>query len=910
MAWQMVDLTRLTAALADRYRIEREVGAGGMAIVYQARDLRHDRDVALKVLRPELAAALGSDRFLREIRITARLTHPHILPLLDSGAVDGALFYVMPFVEGVSLRDRLAHEQQLPIADAVSIARGVALALGYAHTAGLIHRDIKPENILLPGGEAVVADFGIARAVSEAAGERLTESGLAVGTPAYMSPEQASADAHLDARSDLYSLGCVLYEMLAGEPPFGGRTMQAITARKMSDPVPSLQTVRDTVPPELEAIVGRALARNPADRFNSAQQFADALAQATVHTESTGWPVTPTTASAFPRTARGRWTWAMAAALAIVAAVSGFYAIRARNGDIDLHLSVTTPPGTELRAGRSVIALSPDGRTLVFAAGHRDSMRLYVRRLDEFRAVPIPGTEGGDSPFFSPDGRSVGFFHRKERRLMRVALAGGAPSTVARDVGTGAGPGAWSASDTIYFPNFPSTQIFKVAAAGGAIVPVTHGPPPDGWFRVAVHPLPDGRNALVTVVTGLTAHVDVVSLASGEHTRLLDDAVDPRVVSGGILLYKVYEHPEVLAVPFDPKELKVTGEPVVVIDSVSSPLGWPLVSFLDLADNGTLAYVPLKAWFDTTWVRMMLVRRDGAIEPVRLPRGGGVRFSPDGKRLVYGALGRHTPDILVLDLEHGTEHRITGDEGRDMWPIFSYDGREVLFNSDRVGGTDILSLYRAPADGSGRPERLRTDSSEHQQPFTWARSGQELLYTQGPASNSSMRIWVLPMAGDRPPHLLFPDSASGTQPAVSADGRWLAWVSDATGRSEVMVRRYPDGPDVRASKDGGVEPVWDRSGRELYFRDLRANGVEVVTFEPSDPPTIGTPRTLFTGRFVNCESWCRNYDVSPDGRRFVMVGWPDPRADTAAGRTAGSTEIRIVPHWDRELRAQLRAAAR
>src|SRR5213593_4105579 len=275
----MSETTRLTAALAGRYAIERELGAGGMATVYLARDLKHDREVGLKVLRPELAAVLGAARFLQEIRISARLDHPHILTLIDSGESEGFVWYVLPYVRGESLRNKLTREQQLSIEETVRIATQVASALDYAHRHGVIQRDIKPENILLHEGEAMLADFGIALAVREAGGNRLTETGLSLGTPQYMSPEQATGEHQLDARSDIYSLGAVLYEMIAGEPPFSGATTQAVIAKLLTERPTRLRVIRSAVPPGVEEAVTRALEKTRADRFRSAAEVVDALSR-------------------------------------------------------------------------------------------------------------------------------------------------------------------------------------------------------------------------------------------------------------------------------------------------------------------------------------------------------------------------------------------------------------------------------------------------------------------------------------------------------------------------------------------------------------------------------------------------------------------------------------------------------
>jgi serine/threonine protein kinase len=270
-------LSRLQSALADRYRLDREAGAGGMATVYLAQDIRHGRPVAVKVLRPELAAVIGAERFLAEIKLTANLQHPHILPLFDSGEADGYLFYVMPYVEGETLRDRLTREKQLPVADAIRITTEVASALDYAHRHGVIHRDIKPENILLHDGQALVADFGIALAASKAGGSRMTETGMSLGTPHYMSPEQAMGEREITARSDVYALGAVLYEMLSGDPPFTGSTAQAVVARVVTESPRSLTAQRHTIPRNIEAAVMTALEKLPADRFATAAEFAEAL---------------------------------------------------------------------------------------------------------------------------------------------------------------------------------------------------------------------------------------------------------------------------------------------------------------------------------------------------------------------------------------------------------------------------------------------------------------------------------------------------------------------------------------------------------------------------------------------------------------------------------------------------------
>ncbi len=385
-------LERLKSALASRYSIEYELGGGGMATVYLAEDLKHHRQVALKVLRPELAAAMGPERFLREIEIAAQLHHPHILPLYDSGEADGVLYYVMPYVEGESLRDRLNREKQLAIDDALQVAREVADALSYAHSHSVIHRDIKPENILLESGHAVVADFGIARAVDAAGGERLTETGIAVGTPAYMSPEQAGGGKDLDGRSDLYSLGCVLHEMLAGQPPFTGPTVESLVHQHLTAEPPSVTVIRPSVPGWVSAALERSLAKTPADRFNPVAQFGEAITPHGV--------MAPTDTRPLPA-ALGRRRWlargVLAAALIIVIAVVLFR--MTVSGPISITTSniihVTSDPGLEFQP-----AISPDGEEVAYVVGPIGSPCVVVRGTIEV------GSGGETRP-----GEEVGGFH-------------------------------------------------------------------------------------------------------------------------------------------------------------------------------------------------------------------------------------------------------------------------------------------------------------------------------------------------------------------------------------------------------------------------------------------------------------------------------------------------------------------
>ncbi|MGH7592296.1 MAG: protein kinase domain-containing protein, partial [Gemmatimonadales bacterium] len=583
-------IERLRASLADRYTIERELGAGGMATVYLAQDIRHDRHVAIKVLHPDLGAALGAERFLSEIRTTARLQHPHILPLLDSGDANGLLYYVMPYVTGETLRARLTRERQLPIGDAVLIAREVADALSAAHSLGIIHRDIKPENILLQGGHALVADFGIALAVQHAGGQRMTQTGLSLGTPQYMSPEQAMGEKTIDARSDVYALGAVTYEMLAGDPPFTGSSVQAIVAKVMTERPTPLHTVRDTVPAAVEDAVLTALAKLPADRFGTAAEFATALV-------STG--VTPS-AMRPERGGRGAdrsttWILGAAAMSALIAAIWGWLG-RTTPGEPVTRVAMAFPTGQELRPLFTgfAVAVSRDGSELAYVGPGPTSSetQLWVRRLDALQATAVPGTTGIGSVEWSPDGRSLLIGINGGTGLLNYVVAPGGGQVVPLP---GAREATWGASGAIYYVPRGGRGIVIRRDVGGRLDtllkaridsayadrPIAIFPDESGMLVVPPLPSPDDTTPLT---------IKAISFSNGK-SAVVATGVYGRALPSGQLL-RVTRDGDVFVEPFDTRRLQVTGRGTLVTRvALAANSGNRIYPQISVADDGTMVYL-------------------------------------------------------------------------------------------------------------------------------------------------------------------------------------------------------------------------------------------------------------------------------------------------------------------------------
>jgi eukaryotic-like serine/threonine-protein kinase len=895
-------IERLNAALSGRYVIEREIGEGGMATVYLAQDVKHGRKVALKVLKPELAAVVGAERFLTEIKTTANLQHPHILPLHDSGEADSFLYYVMPYVEGESLREKLEREKQLPVGEAVQIAVAVAGALDYAHRHKVIHRDIKPANILVHAGQPVVADFGIALAVGAAGGARLTETGLSVGTPYYMSPEQATGDVMVGPASDIYAIACVLYEMLVGEPPYLGNTAQAVLGKIISGQPVSATKHRPAIPANVDAAIRKALEKLPADRFPTAEAFATALTDPGFRHGLGGADERSRASSP------GRHRAALAASglLGLVAGAAG-WALSTQTAPAPVsRYAMELPEGHDpAREFGSNLALSPDGARIVYvgpsAAGGRGGQQLWMRRRDQLEPTPMPGTEGAMSPTFSPDGRRVAFIVGSSIRA--VSLGGEPPLTVAADGAGGFGL-AWAEDGYIYADH--ESFIGRVPETGGTVEQVSrldslNAEIDHGW----PHAIPGGRGVLITVLhspTGDATRYDLAVLEpeTGAH-RVLLRGVFGRYVRSGHLVY-VSAEGTLLAAPFDLGTLRVTGPPVAIVEGVGVQ-AFASVE-LDVANDGTLTY--MTGIVSSGMERAIWVTRNGEVTPVdpnwEFAPGRpevGLEISPDGSRLAVKINTDAGEDIWVKELDEGPLSRLSFDPAIDRRPRWSADGRWVYYTSDRGG---IYNLYRRASDGTGseelvldldRPilEMQRTPDEQW-----W------ILRLGGQSGVTGLRDIVAMRSGDT---VLVPVAAEPYDEkaaALSPDGRWIAYESNETGDDEIYVRPFPNAQDGKwqVSAGGGLNPRWSRSGTEIFY--VNAEGMmSVAEVSTTAGFRVGARSSLFNldelgvAYGSNYTSW----DVSPDGQRFMFVQFGDLEQ-------AASSQLVIVENFLQDLAGRMR----
>jgi serine/threonine-protein kinase len=798
----MTVTAQLRAALAERYRIEREIGAGGMANVYLARDVRHERHVALKVLKPDLGFVVGVERFLSEIRVTANLQHPNLLPLFDSGEVDGLLFYVMPYVDGESLRARIAREKQLPVEEALHIATAVASALEYAHAHGVIHRDLKPENILIQAGQPVVADFGIALAVSNAGGSRITQTGLSLGTPQYMSPEQATGDRAIDGRTDIYSLAAVLYEMLTGDPPHTASTAQAVIAKVLTDRPRGVRAIRPSIPVHVEGAIEHALEKLPADRFHSAQEFADALAGKATYARATA------ASSAVQR--NESWVYsratlvALAAATVACAGLAAYGWLRSSPGtDTYLETQLLAPPGQRFSTGAANFALSPDGSRLAFVAGagQRFGNALWIRALDTLDAVELPGTEHAAMPFWSPDGRTLGFFADGYLKTI-PAIGGGIKTLCPAPAPLG---GSWGSQGRIVFATSSPLAAGRITVVlSNGVCRALSADIPQLLRRPMF--LPDGIHFLATAVGNGPKFV--IDAETGGVQQLVLDGSNPTFVPPHWLLFLNGNGLE--AQRFDARRLTLSGTSARIIDGIQTPTGFASYT---ASRTGILVAALRNGAGEGAGARVVwLDRHGGVLDSTINPIAGAhrntwtIQLSHDGARLAHGGW-----TFSIHELSRNTTTRLQVGPGGGPWldPVWAPKDSAIAFS---VGSR--LNVYHL---GANRSEQVADIKTRGVAPTSWSPDGRFIVLTAAPGDSiTNSEIWTFSTDDHVLRPLITGQNVEGG--VVSPDGKSIAYVSNETGNPEIYVRPFPGpGTSIRVSVDGGRLPQWESRGDALLY---------------------------------------------------------------------------------------------
>ena len=893
------------------YRIVAKIGAGGMGEVYRAEDTRLGREVAIKVL-PEGFAADPERlvRFEREAKVLASLNHPNIATLYgletaipsdaDSGADADAspkpqapgrtTFLAMELVEGEDLAQRIARGP-IPVKEAVAIGKQIADGLEAAHARGIIHRDLKPANIRIStDGTVKILDFGLAKAWEPPTGDvdpaesptitaEMTRVGTILGTAPYLSPEQARGQA-VDRRADIWAFGCVLHEMLTGRRVFTGSTSTEILAQILERD-PDWSALPPDLSPSLDRLLRRCLEKDPKQRLRDAGDVALALEDVELEKPAAATdgaqPGSSLTTRILP------WLVAAAAAIFVIIAWIGRPPPARPEASPTLRFTEASPAPLDIaRIGHvgPAVAISPDGHLLVWVGATTEITQLYMRHLDEEEAHPIPGTEGGLAPFFSPDGEWIGFW--ADNWMKKVAISGGVPQTICEMSHV---HGASWGDGIIIMGAVGDLTLWWVDPAGGQVQRVNSL---DEIIIQGEYPklLPGSRTVLVSQM-GLNT-VDLVSLDSGKVSNLVSEGSNASYLPTGHLVWT--QEDNLLAAPFDLSSGTITGQARTVIEGVLIETLHGALSHFAVSDEGTLAYLPgtfQQAGSGPTWVRL-----DGTIEPLPLPADSYLspRVSPDGRRLLLTRQTK-TRSIWLAEPDRGVTAPITGNEGDEFWAIWTPDGRDIFFNSFH-GEEKIGNIWTQPVDRSTQPTRLTTEPF-HQPPQEITRDGRTLLFVGAIGANADFDIHLLDLDGEPIPAPLIETSAQEIYPALSPDDRWLAYASDVSGRLEVYVQPFPDlGATIRVSPNGGVEPLWSPSGDRLYYRSENGRRVFAVDVISGDPLRFGSEELLFEGSFEPGVKWGSKWDIHPDGEKFLMLQakYPDPPEG-----------IRVIVNWFEEL---------
>jgi Tol biopolymer transport system component/serine/threonine protein kinase len=812
-------LETLKAALADRYTIQREVGHGGMATVYLAEDLKHHRKVAVKVLRPDLAASLGAERFIREIEVAAQLTHPHILPLHDSGEADGFLYYVMPFIDGDSLRQRIEKEGELPVPEALRIIREVVDALSHAHEHGVVHRDIKPDNVMLSGRHAMVTDFGVAKAVSEATGRQtLTTAGIALGTPAYMSPEQAAADPHVDHRADIYAVGVMAYELLTGRPPFVGASPQQVLSAHVTEQPEPVTARRATIPPALDQLIMKCLAKRPADRWQSADEMLPVL-EGLAATPSGG--LTPTgTIPVKALEQRPNHRVAVAAGVVVAIGIVGFLGWSSfRSAPPVIIVSnirqITRAPEVEF-----LPVLSPGGREVAYATGHfgTGEFHIAVRDLGGGRALPLTEDRPGVQifPRWTADGERVVFVERRagEFGLYAIPRFGGPATPIPGPSRIGSIYG-----DSIAYRHRDSLMVQSLQGGAARFVATIPGSShslawsPDGSRIVGV----EGNIQWLLAANIAPSSLWVLDMATGRRsyvTQYPSLNVSPQWLPDGRGLLFISDREgsrDVYAV-----WLTGSGEPGAAPTRVTTGLDPHSITISH--DGSTVVYSELSSR-SNVWQIPLSGTGPASLSEARPVTVGNQTaenhgLSPDGRLLAYDSNQDGNQEIYVVPVEGGEPRQLTTDPGHDFHPEFSPDGNEIVFYSMRYGTRD---LFLIPA-GGGTATRLTDDPGQEQHP-SFSPDGLSIAYMAGPQVAIISRDhvggeWSLPRV-----------MGEGGYPSWSSDGEWMA-----IERGRSIIALGPGGQErvivdgAAAGFTGASWPALSLDGETVYFRAAHADG--------------------------------------------------------------------------------------
>ena len=898
------------------YEVIAPLGAGGMGEVYRARDTRLDRTVAIKILPAHLSNdSTLRHRFEHEAKAISSLNHPHICALYDVGHQDGTDFLVMEYLEGETVA-KLLEKGPLPLAQVLKYGVAIADALDKAHRQGIVHRDLKPGNIMITKSGAKLLDFGLAKAAAPLGSAAtltdaltrttpVTQQDTIVGTFQYMSPEQVEAK-ELDARSDIFSFGALLYEMLTGKPAFPGKSKFSVASAVLEkDPEP-ISTLQPLTPPALDRAIRVCLAKDPEDRWQTAHDLLLELKWIAEGDSQTG--IAP------PIMSRGKWRdwlpWAAVALLALAgtALAIGFLS-RAPKPSQPMSLSVETGADAPLYTewGASAV-LSPDGRRMAFIATDTDQKRrIYLRSLDQLQATVLHGTEGARDHFFSPDGEWLGFF--ADGKLKKISVQGGAAVTLS-DAPTGHG-GSWGEDGNIVFVPTIRSALSRVSSAGGAAEPLTTlnqqaGEITQRWPQVLL----GGKSVIFTSNThgGNYEDADIVAYAisSGQRKLILHKGYYPRYLPSGHLLY-IHEG-TIFASSFDAKRLKLTGKPVPIVEGVVTAPGNGGAQY-SFSDTGNLAYVPGRRTtlnFGLFWMGV-----DGKTAPLRETTGDyyDLRFSPDGTRIALELNDGKRNDIWVYEWARDTLTRLTFGAQSNLSPVWSPDGQRIAYTAMENG--DLFDLYWKRADGAGDAVRL-TQTKSPKYAGSWNSDGKVVVFEQR-NPDTFWGIMTLSIEGDEKsgwragevrPFLNAPFNERA--PALSPDGHWIAYRSDESGTPEVYVQPFL-GPARRwqISTGGGCNPRWSRNGKELFYRTPTFTGGQDIKLMAAAYTSSGDsfnaekPRIWSPGQFSIRGSEYTGYDLHPDGKRVAVLRAPE------AGQSSTVDKVSFILNFFDELRRKV-----